>query len=120
MRFQTTQCVFLILLSVGLASIALADSPLRIRPTDDSSEGFDRVFSRQIDVFGLAVYATAKVPDEQLRHAGGLERLRLPVRKPERAVADVLYAQADLGAIRQPGDLAADPRSHIFTDALGV
>ena len=72
MRFQTTQCVFLILLSVDLASIALADSPLRIRPTDDSSEGFDRVFSRQIDVFGLAVYATAKVPDDKLRHAAGV------------------------------------------------
>ena len=72
MRIQTTQFVFLILLSAGPASVALADSPLKIRPMDGSPEGFDRVFSRQIDVFGLAVYATDKVSDEKLLHAAGV------------------------------------------------
>lgn len=71
-RIPATPCVFLILLLVGLASVAAADSPLRIRPTDDRFQGFARVFNRQVDVFGLSVYATAKVPDDKLLHAAGV------------------------------------------------
>ena len=32
-----------------------ATGELSIRPTDGRPEGFDRVFSKQVDVFGLAV-----------------------------------------------------------------
>jgi len=77
MRIQTTRLwtgllAGPLLFSAGLASVAVADSPLTIRPTDGSPEGFGRVFSKQIDVFGLAVYATDKVPDEKPLHTAGV------------------------------------------------
>ena len=49
-----------------------ATAELRIRPTDGRLKGFSRVFSKQVDVFGLAVYATKKVSDEKLLHAAGV------------------------------------------------
>ena len=53
-------------------SATAAESPLAIRPVGTRPEGFARVFSRQVDVFGLAVYATTQVPDVKLLHAAGV------------------------------------------------
>ena len=57
---------------VAFALHAPADAPLSIRPVGPRPEGFSRVFNRRIDVFGLAVYATAKVPERKLLHAAGV------------------------------------------------
>ena len=55
------------------ASPALADSPLTIQPVgDESPEGFSRVFSKQVDVFGIPVFATSRTPDNKVLHAAGV------------------------------------------------
>ena len=64
------------LFALGMVAAAFsataAESPLVIGPVGSRPEGFSRVFSRQVDVFGLAVYATAQVPDAKLLHAAGV------------------------------------------------
>ena len=60
-------------LLLSAASVSLADSPLRILPVDDRPDGFSRLFNRQVDVFGLTVYATKNVPDPKLIHAARLD-----------------------------------------------
>jgi len=57
---------------LSAASVPLAASPLRIQPVNDHPHGFSRLFDRQVDVFGLTVYATENVPDAKLIHAAGV------------------------------------------------
>ena len=53
--------------------IAMGQTPLEITLIDDNApEGFVKVFSKQVDVFGLKVYATAKTPDVKVLHAANV------------------------------------------------
>ncbi|MFP6766399.1 MAG: hypothetical protein VB858_22405 [Planctomycetaceae bacterium] len=72
-RRWTSPCALLVsVFLLSSASVSLADSPLRIVPVNDRPDGFSRLFNRQIDVFGLTVYATENVPDTKLTHAAGV------------------------------------------------
>jgi len=56
-----------------LAAICSADeNPLTLRSVAGSPPGFDRVFAKRVDVFGLGVYATRHVPDAKVLHAAGV------------------------------------------------
>ena len=50
----------------------IAQSPLKVTPVDDAPKGFDRLFSKQVDIFGIAIFATRRTPDEKLLHAAGV------------------------------------------------
>ena len=65
-------CFVALLAGIGCEVGVLAATPLQIRPVGDRPEGFQRVFDRQVDVFGLAVYATSNVPAAKLLHAAGV------------------------------------------------
>ena len=62
-----------------LSSLLLSAFPLQAAPPfkvlrvgDESPEGFSRVFSKRVDVFGIPVYATAATPDIKVLHAAGV------------------------------------------------
>ena len=50
----------------------IAQSSLKVTPVDDAPQGFDRLFSKQVDIFGIAIFATRRTPDPKLLHAAGL------------------------------------------------
>jgi hypothetical protein len=54
------------------AHVALAQAPLKVTPVDGTPKGFDRLFSKQVDVFGITVFATHRTPDEKVLHAAGV------------------------------------------------
>ena len=66
-------CFVALLAGIACEGGVLAVTPLQIRPVGDRPEGFQRVFDRQVDVFGLAVYATSKVPAAKIVHAAGVQ-----------------------------------------------
>ena len=66
MRF--TVCV--VLLSV--ASTAMGQSSLEITPIGKEPRGFNRVFSKKVDVFSIPVYATRATPDKKVLHAANV------------------------------------------------
>ena len=35
-------------------------------------QGFDRLFTKQVENFGISIFATAKKPDSKILHAAGL------------------------------------------------
>ncbi|MBB74545.1 MAG: hypothetical protein CMJ75_08535 [Planctomycetaceae bacterium] len=72
MNLRIRSCCIALLVGLGSKGVVLAAMPLQIRPTGDQPEGFHRVFNRQVDVFGLAVYATSDVPATKLMHAAGV------------------------------------------------
>jgi len=51
----------------------MGESPLKIRTLGKSApKGFARIFSKQADVFGITVFATAKTPDKKVLHAANV------------------------------------------------
>ncbi|MEE3368691.1 MAG: hypothetical protein VX346_05035 [Planctomycetota bacterium] len=72
MNLRIRYCCVALLVGFSSQGGVLAAMPLQIRPTGDQPAGFHRVFNRQVDVFGLAVYATSKVPATKLMHAAGV------------------------------------------------
>ena len=60
--------LFLFLCSYSL----MAQPPLKVKPISNAPEGFDRLFSKQVDIFGFAIFATRRTPDPKLLHAAGL------------------------------------------------
>lgn len=72
LRSALVLCVGLLMLW-PLAAICSADeNPLTLRSVAGSPPGFDRVFAKRVDVFGLGVYATRHVPDAKVLHAAGV------------------------------------------------
>ena len=60
-----------LLLFFGLYSLT-AQPFFEIQPTINAPQGFERVFTKQVEIFGISIFATAKTPDSKLLHAGGL------------------------------------------------
>ena len=60
-----------LLLFFGLYSLT-AQPFFEIQPTNNAPQGFERVFTKQVEIFGISIFATAKTPDSKLLHAGGL------------------------------------------------
>ena len=50
----------------------LSGDELSIQQVGEKPKGFSKLFSKQIVVFGLSVYATAEVSDEDVMHAAGV------------------------------------------------
>jgi len=68
-----TRMILLLPACLLLCSFAIAQPPLKLVPVgDESPKGFSRVFSKQVDVFGIKVYATAKTPDTKVLHAANV------------------------------------------------
>ncbi|NQU20333.1 MAG: hypothetical protein HQ567_03555 [Candidatus Nealsonbacteria bacterium] len=62
----------LLLIGVCLSAVA-AESPLAITPIpEDAPEGFERLLAKQVDVFGIMVYATESTPDKKVLHAANV------------------------------------------------
>lgn len=62
----------LLVVGVGLSAVA-AESPLTITPIpEDAPEGFKQLFAKQVDVFGIMVYATKTTLDEKVLHAANV------------------------------------------------
>ena len=61
-------CLFLFF---GLYSL-MAQPFFEIQPTNNAPQGFDRLFSKQVEIFGICIFATAKTPDSKILHAAGL------------------------------------------------
>lgn len=65
--------VFLIvLLHLAGSPAAPAQAPLKVTPVDNAPAGFDRLFAKQVRVFGLAVFATRGTPDDKVLHAANV------------------------------------------------
>lgn len=60
-----------VLLSV-CSSVVMGRSPLKIAPVGDKPKGFSRVFSKQVNVFGVKVFATRRTPDAKVLHAASV------------------------------------------------
>ena len=62
------------LLAFGVClSATAAESPLRITAMGkDAPKGFERLFSKHVDVFGVKVYATKTTPDQKVLHAANV------------------------------------------------
>ena len=60
-----------VLLSV-CSSVVMGRSPVKIAPIGDKPKGFSRVFSKQVDVFGVKVFATRRTPDAKVLHAASV------------------------------------------------
>ena len=65
------------LLPIGLfllfCSYNLIAQPLfEVQPTNNAPKGFDRLFTKQVEIFGISIFATAKTPDSKILHAAGL------------------------------------------------
>ena len=65
------------LLPIGLfllfCSYSLIAQPLfEVQPTNNAPKGFDRLFTKQVEIFGISIFATAKTPDSKILHAAGL------------------------------------------------
>ena len=46
----------------GLYSL-MAQPFFEVQPTNNAPEGFDRLFSKQVEIFGVSIFATTKTPD---------------------------------------------------------
>jgi len=60
--------LFLFLCSYSL----MAQPPLKVKPISNAPEGFDRLFSKQVEIFGIFIFATRRTPDSKILHAAGL------------------------------------------------
>jgi len=65
------------LLPIGLfllfCSYSLIAQPLfEVQPTNNAPKGFDRLFTKQVEIFGISIFATAKTPDSKILHAAAL------------------------------------------------
>jgi hypothetical protein len=65
---------FTCLLVVGICLCAVAaESPLKITPIPENApQGFKQLFAKQVDVFGIMVYATKTTPDKKILHAANV------------------------------------------------
>ena len=62
-----------LLLSMLVApSMTMGQTSLEITPTGNEPEGFVHVFSRKVEVFGIAIFATHDTPDTKLLHAANV------------------------------------------------
>ncbi len=52
-----------------LSPIARGEDAFALRPTGDGPRGFNRLFSRQVDVFGIPIFATRRTAEEKILHA---------------------------------------------------
>ena len=50
----------------------MAQPPLKVKPISNAPEGFDRLFSKQVEIFGIFIFATRRTPDSKILHAAGL------------------------------------------------
>ena len=51
----------------------LMTQPLfEVKPTNNAPRGFDRLFTKQVEIFGISIFATTKTPDSKILHAAGL------------------------------------------------
>jgi hypothetical protein len=50
----------------------MGETPLKVTSIDAAPKGFAQMFSKQVDVFGLKVYATANTPDAKVLHAANV------------------------------------------------
>ena len=50
----------------------MAQPFFEVQPTNNAPQGFDRLFSKQVEIFGISIFATAKTPDSKILHAAGL------------------------------------------------
>ena len=64
--------VFHVLLFFVCTCTVIAQSLLKVTPVEDTPKGFDRLFSKQVDIFGVVIFATRRTPDEKLLHAAGV------------------------------------------------
>lgn len=64
--------VFHVLLFFVCTCTVIAQSLLKVTPVEDAPKGFDRLFSKQVDIFGVVIFATRRTPDEKLLHAAGV------------------------------------------------
>ena len=55
----------------GLYSL-MAQPLFEVQPTNNAPKGFDRLFTKQVEIFGISIFATAKTPDSKILHAAGL------------------------------------------------
>ncbi|MHC4178382.1 MAG: hypothetical protein ACYSWU_12795 [Planctomycetota bacterium] len=70
MKLHGATC--LLVFGVCLSAVA-AESPLGITPIpEDAPEGFTRLFAKQVDVFGIKVYATKTTPQKKVLHAANV------------------------------------------------
>jgi len=50
----------------------MAQPLFEVQPTNNAPQGFDRLFTKQVEIFGISIFATAKTPDSKILHAAGL------------------------------------------------
>ena len=55
----------------GLYSL-MAQTFFEVQSTNNSPQGFGRLFSKQVEIFGISIFATATTPDSKILHAAGL------------------------------------------------
>jgi len=67
---KTVFCIVSLLLA--WSHIPNGVDALKITSINNALEGFEKVFSRQVDVSGLKRYATAKTPDVKVFHAANV------------------------------------------------
>lgn len=50
----------------------MAQPLFEVKPTNNAPQGFDRLFTKQVEIFGISIFATTKTPDSKILHAAGL------------------------------------------------
>ena len=60
--------LFLLFFSYSL----MAQPFFEVQPTSKAPQGFDRLFTKQVEIFGISIFATTKTPDSKLLHAADL------------------------------------------------
>ena len=50
----------------------MAQPSVEIKLTNNAPQGFDCLFSKQVEIFGISIFATAKTPDSNILHEAGL------------------------------------------------
>ena len=50
----------------------MAQPLFEVKPTNNAPQGFDRSFTKQVEIFGISIFATTKTPDSKILHTAGL------------------------------------------------
>ena len=60
--------LFLLFFSYSL----MAQPFFEVQPTSKAPQGFDRLFTKQVETFSIFIFATAQTPDFEILHAASL------------------------------------------------
>lgn len=65
---KTTLVSLMLMIMMGL----VAGPGMEIKPTGHTPKGFNKIFTKKVEVFGIPIFATTRTSDKKLRHASNI------------------------------------------------